>query len=363
MNARDFRNIMLGAVVAVSGLSALAAIELTSFVPGTPIKSAEINANFSSLKAAVEAPIGASKLETTGKAADGKVLKLAGGNLTWSDDLLGSAGSTYSADGSSLALTDTTFSIKDAGVSSAKLALPLLLNKSSPSPILAVVNTNGHGLLAVSGKASLNGSPSASIGVWGDSQSGYGIVGTSTSSFGVVGRSASSAGVQGSSESGPGVSGSSSTDVGVQASSSSGIAVYGQSSTGKSAYFSGGSGGSGSCTFNGGAGWVCTSDRNKKENFKTVNAQAMLEKLARMPVTRWNMKGDRNKTLHIGPVAQDFKAAFGLGENDTTINTADAQGVAFAAIKGMYAKNQVLEKQVKTLEARLIALENGMRSR
>ena len=139
--------------------------------------------------------------------------------------------------------------------------------------------------------------------------------------------------------------------------------MVGQSVTGSSGSFVGGGGGGGLCYYNGGAGWVCTSDRNKKENFKPVNTQAVLEQLAAMPVTRWNMKGDRNKTAHLGPVAQDFYAAFGLGENDTAINAADAQGVAFAAIKGVYEKNRVLEKQVQTLEARLQTLEKAVRSR
>jgi hypothetical protein len=82
-------------------------------------------------------------------------------------------------------------------------------------------------------------------------------------------------------------------------------------------------------------------------NFRRVDSQAVLERLSKLPITRWNMKGDAKRTPHLGPVAQDFRAAFGLGENDTTINSADAQGVALAAIKGVYERNQALEAQVK----------------
>jgi Chaperone of endosialidase len=419
--ARDVRNIVLGVVLTASGLSALAAINLTTFTPNTPIKSSEVNANFASLKDAVEAPIGASRLETTGTAADGKVLKLqagglawaddltggtggtaysagtglalsgttfsvanagitramlstsgtvadgkvlklSGGNLTWAEDLAGAGGSTYSADGSSLALNGTTFSVKDGGIGTSKLSagavtpnkitLPLILSSNAPGATLQLSSSGAAALFAT-------GTTSTPT-IWGVGAAGGGVRGDSSGNTGVYGESGSGIGVNGSSISNAGVYGVSNSNRGVLGSSTSGTGVVGLSVTGSSGSFVGGGGGSGLCYFNGGAGWVCTSDRNKKENFKSVNAQAVLEKLAAMPVTRWNMKGDRNKTPHMGPVAQDFKAAFGLGESDKTINAADAQGVALAAIKGMYEKNQALEHQVETLEIRLKALEKSI---
>ena len=44
---------------------------------------------------------------------------------------------------------------------------------------------------------------------------------------------------------------------------------------------------------------------------------------------------------HLGPVAQDFQAAFSLGTDDKHIATVDADGVALAAIQGL---NQKLEE-------------------
>ena len=41
---------------------------------------------------------------------------------------------------------------------------------------------------------------------------------------------------------------------------------------------------------------------------------------------------------HVGPTAQDFRAAFGLGNDDKSIATVDADGVALAAIQGLNAK-------------------------
>ena len=76
-----------------------------------------------------------------------------------------------------------------------------------------------------------------------------------------------------------------------------------------------------------------------------------------MSVTRWTMKGDSRKTQRVGPVAQDFCRAFGLGSDDKTINSADAQGVSLTTIQGLYQKNQALERKVTSLEVRLDALE------
>jgi hypothetical protein len=97
-----------------------------------------------------------------------------------------------------------------------------------------------------------------------------------------------------------------------------------------------------------------TSDRNAKENFQPVNPQTVLEKVAALPISEWNFKGDAS-TPHIGPMAQDFHAAFGIGPDDKHIATVDADGVALAAIQGLNqkleAKNAGLEKQVAELRA------------
>jgi trimeric autotransporter adhesin len=82
------------------------------------------------------------------------------------------------------------------------------------------------------------------------------------------------------------------------------------------------------------------SDRNNKENFVEVDGRQILEKVAALPISIWNYKTE--ETRHIGPTAQDFRAAFGLGENETTIATVDTDGVALAAIQGL---NQKLEEQ------------------
>jgi trimeric autotransporter adhesin len=62
-----------------------------------------------------------------------------------------------------------------------------------------------------------------------------------------------------------------------------------------------------------------------------------------MPIRTWNYTNDP-ASRHIGPVTQDFHAAFGLGTDDKSISTVDADGVALAAIQGL---NQKLEENLR----------------
>lgn len=109
----------------------------------------------------------------------------------------------------------------------------------------------------------------------------------------------------------------------------------------------------------GGGSWSSLSDRNLKENVEAVDPQAVLEEVAAMPVSTWNYTTEDAAVRHMGPMAQDFYAAFGLGDSERHINSLDADGVALAAIQGLYLENQELQAQVEALEARLDALEKA----
>lgn len=90
-----------------------------------------------------------------------------------------------------------------------------------------------------------------------------------------------------------------------------------------------------------------TSDRNAKEEFKPVDARAVLDKVAQLPITEWQYKANGD-TRHIGPMAQDFHAAFGVGRDERHITSVDADGVALAAIQGL---NHKLEDKTREVEA------------
>jgi len=102
-----------------------------------------------------------------------------------------------------------------------------------------------------------------------------------------------------------------------------------------------------------------TSDRQAKQDFRSVEATAILEKVVALPISEWAYKGD-SATRHIGPVAQDFKQAFGLGSSDHSIATVDADGVALAAIQGLNQIVREKDAKIRELEKRLEKLESLM---
>jgi hypothetical protein len=100
----------------------------------------------------------------------------------------------------------------------------------------------------------------------------------------------------------------------------------------------------------GGGGWVSLSDRNSKENFQPVDAGEVLAKVAALPMSSWNYKTQDASVRHIGPMAQDFKASFQVGETDTGICTVDEEGVALAAIQGLNQKLSEKELEISALK-------------
>jgi hypothetical protein len=92
------------------------------------------------------------------------------------------------------------------------------------------------------------------------------------------------------------------------------------------------------------------SDRNLKENISPIKEREILALLAAIPVSKWNYKNQDPSIHHIGPMAQDFHAAFGVGESDRFINMVDANGVALAAIKGLYDLLKEKEEEMNRLK-------------
>jgi hypothetical protein len=95
------------------------------------------------------------------------------------------------------------------------------------------------------------------------------------------------------------------------------------------------------------------SDRNAKANFEPVDARDVLERVAALPITRWNLKSAPATQRHIGPMAQDFHAAFNVGLEATGICTVDADGVALAAIQGLNEKVEVSIQELRAENAEL----------
>jgi hypothetical protein len=103
------------------------------------------------------------------------------------------------------------------------------------------------------------------------------------------------------------------------------------------------------------------SDRNLKTDFTTAQPEDILTKLVALPITEWRYTNEEAGVRHVGPMAQDFKAAFGLGHDSKMIEFVDEEGVALAAIKGLNEKveseNAALWTENAELKARLARLE------
>ncbi len=105
----------------------------------------------------------------------------------------------------------------------------------------------------------------------------------------------------------------------------------------------------------------CESDRNVKANFGSVDPADMLHRVRELPVATWNYTAVDPSIRHIGPMAQDFAALFGVGADDRHIHPLDGQGVALAAIQGLLGELQELRATNARLAGRVAALERSAR--
>ncbi len=111
--------------------------------------------------------------------------------------------------------------------------------------------------------------------------------------------------------------------------------------------------------------WTNASDVHRKHLFEDVHGEEILDKLRTIPIRRWGYLSEADKVRHLGPTAQDFYAAFGLGSDERSIGTVDADGVALAAVQALDVRTreqatavQKLEQENAALRGRLQVLEH-----
>lgn len=111
--------------------------------------------------------------------------------------------------------------------------------------------------------------------------------------------------------------------------------------------------------------FTTSSDRNAKTDIATVDVREVLRKTVELDLKWWSFTNGVG-VRHIGPMAQDFRAAFGTGGDDTAIATVDADGVALAAIQGLNQKLEeelaFREREIRKLGNRLEELEKQLRA-
>ncbi len=103
--------------------------------------------------------------------------------------------------------------------------------------------------------------------------------------------------------------------------------------------------------------WTNVADSTKKEFYRPGDGEALLDALREIPVRTWSYKDEPDSVRHMGPTAQDFYAAFGLGTSDKAIGTVDIDGVNMRAIQALDARTQTLRQENETLRATVAALE------
>ncbi len=127
---------------------------------------------------------------------------------------------------------------------------------------------------------------------------------------------------------------------------------------------SSGAGGAGVYLAAGGNSWVSVSDRNAKKNFQPVNPETVLAKLASVPIQQWNYKWEKDSDVpNIGPMAQDFMAAFYPGRDDKGISTLEFDGVELAAIQGLNEKVESGKRQAESQMEELRAENAELKAR
>jgi hypothetical protein len=103
----------------------------------------------------------------------------------------------------------------------------------------------------------------------------------------------------------------------------------------------------------GSGSWASLSDRALKRNFARVDGSWILARLAGLPISSWSYKAQKPSIRHLGPTAQDFARAFGLGEDNRHIDSIDSEGVSLAGIKALYKLVQEQQREIRALQRAL----------
>jgi hypothetical protein len=110
----------------------------------------------------------------------------------------------------------------------------------------------------------------------------------------------------------------------------------------------------------GSGSWGILSDREMQANLAPVDELQVLTLVADLPISTWSYTGQDPSIRHIGPMAQDFHSAFSLGEDNVHIGVVDADGVALAAIQGLYQLVQAQDAQLRAQQRHIAALETRL---
>jgi hypothetical protein len=111
------------------------------------------------------------------------------------------------------------------------------------------------------------------------------------------------------------------------------------------------------CNLPAGSGtFACTSSRSTKHRIQAIDGDDLLGRIRTIPVHTWSYIAEPGQVRHAGPFAEDFHAAFGLGDSSAAIGLQDIDGVTFAAVQALEARTRAADEEITALRAELAAL-------
>ena len=111
-----------------------------------------------------------------------------------------------------------------------------------------------------------------------------------------------------------------------------------------------------------GGTWTNSSDVRRKHLFADVAGEDVLARLRAMPVRSWSYRAESDSIRHLGPTAQDFRRAFSLGNDSTSIATVDADGVSLAGVQALDARTLRQQTTIDSLRAENAARDARIRT-
>lgn len=117
------------------------------------------------------------------------------------------------------------------------------------------------------------------------------------------------------------------------------------------------------CNLPAGSGvFSCASSRLLKDEFTAVDGEDLLARLASIPIERWQYTTEEGGVWHLGPTAQDFRAAFGLGLDDENIGLLDISGVGLRGVQALEVRTNGLAADLAERDRRITQLEQQLES-
>ena len=102
------------------------------------------------------------------------------------------------------------------------------------------------------------------------------------------------------------------------------------------------------------------SSRKMKNDLGVVDGSDLLSRLSGLPIHNWRYLTEPEEVSHIGPMAEDFHAAFGLNPDAERLSLVDSTGLALAGVQELHSQLHARDQEIADLRSRLAALEARM---